>query len=309
MDFASKYCFLRAGTALTWILPIIKVTWLTQIGWITANAHQHIPKDLQREPYPISYYSNTANAPASLFYEVIFNVNDFKDKWYGENDTQPFVLSNGDPTGYGLHGDFVNGWDVNVLQAAITQCKDGGGSIEKCPVFQFFDDETRRGCQVPVKVDEQVQGQLDKLPGCNSIQRGPSNAQSESGCGATTEISQPQWGYKDVTSTLNYKYLGCARDPSGQGRTLPSAKTSGDSMTVDTCIKHCDGKGFAYAGLEYAKECWCGNSVADDRKPKKGLWGGCNMPCSGSQSEMCGGWAALSLYQKCNGTCQNAELI
>ncbi|KZL83024.1 wsc domain-containing protein [Colletotrichum incanum] len=246
---------------------------------------------------------------ATLFYEVIFNVNDFKDKWYGENDTQPFVLSNGDPTGYGLHGDFVNGWDVNVLQAAITQCKDGGGSIEKCPVFQFFDDETRRGCQVPVKVDEQVQGQLDKLPGCNSIQRGPGNAQSESGCGATTEISQPQWGYKDVTSTLNYKYLGCARDPSGQGRTLPSAKTSGDSMTVDTCIKHCDGKGFAYAGLEYARECWCGNSVADDRKPKKGLWGGCNMPCSGSQSEMCGGWAALSLYQKCNGTCQNAELI
>jgi len=245
----------------------------------------------------------------TLFYEVIFNVNEFKDMWYGESSTQPFVLSNGDPTGYGLHGDFVNGWDVNVLQAALTQCKDGGGSIEKCTVFQFFDDETRRNCQVPVKVDERVQGQLDKLPGCNSIQRGPGNSQPESGCGATTQISQPQWGYKDVTSTLNYKYLGCARDPSGQGRTLPSAKTSSDSMTVETCIKHCDGKGFAYAGPSYAKECWCGNSVADDRMPKKGLWGGCNMPCSGSSNETCGGWAALSLYQKCNGTCQNAELM
>ncbi|KAK1654806.1 WSC domain-containing protein [Colletotrichum phormii] len=243
----------------------------------------------------------------TLFYEVTFSVNDFKDKWYG--DKQPFVLSNGDPTGYGLHGDFINGWDVNVLQAAITQCTDNGGSIEKCPVFQFFDDETRRNCQVPVKVDEQVQGQFDKLPGCNSVQRGPGNAVAESGCGAATQISAPKYGYKDVTSTLKYKYLGCGRDPAGQTRTLQGAKTSSDSMMADTCIKYCDGKGFQYAGLEYAKECWCGNSVADDRKPKKGLWGACDMPCGGSKTEMCGGWAAMSLYQKCNGTCTNAELM
>lgn len=228
-----------------------------------------------------------------------------------------FIISRGasilklssDPTGYGLHGDFINGWDVNVLQAALIQCTDGSGSIEKCGVFQFFDDETRKGCRVPVKVDEPTQGQLNALPGCNSVQRGPANAQAESGCGATTQISQPQWGYKDVTGTLNFKYLGCARDPSGQGRTLPSAKFSSDSMTVEACIQHCDGKGFLYAGMEYAKECWCGNSVADDRLPKKGLLGACESPCTGNKADMCGGYGALSLYQKCNGTCQNAELM
>lgn len=42
----------------------------------------------------------------SIFYEVIWNTGTFADQWYG--DSQPFVLSNGDPTGYGFHGDFVS---------------------------------------------------------------------------------------------------------------------------------------------------------------------------------------------------------
>ncbi|KAL0942125.1 wsc domain-containing protein [Colletotrichum truncatum] len=257
---------------------------------------------------------STGKCPAShpkrfvtLFYEVIFQVNDFKDRWYG--DSQPFVLSNGDPTGYGLHGDFLNGWDIDVLQTAIKQCTDNSGALEKCTVFQFFDDETRKGCRVPVKVNEPVFGELDALPGCNPVQPGPQNAQPQANCGAATQISQPQWGFTDVTSTQNFKYLGCARDPSGQGRTLPSPRKSGDFMTVDFCIKHCSDQGYQYAGLEYAKECWCGNTVAEDRMPKKGVLGSCEMPCAGNSTQICGGYALLSLYQKCDGACENAALM
>ncbi|WYZ41941.1 hypothetical protein EsH8_V_000836 [Colletotrichum jinshuiense] len=269
-DFSMTYEQARAATCST-----CRVTADLSNYWIPNLYYQGQDGKFTSVTQPggmLAYYLFRQDAKdPDLFYEVTFTVNDFKDSWYG--DSQPFVLSNGDPTGYGLHGDFINGWDVNVLQAALIQCTDGSGSIEKCGVFQFFDDETRKGCRVPVKVDEPTQGQLNALPGCNSVQRGPANAQAESGCGATTQISQPQWGYKDVTGTLNFKYLGCARDPSGQGRTLPSAKFSSDSMTVEACIQHCDGKGFLYAGMEYAKECWCGNSVADDRLPKKGLLG------------------------------------
>lgn len=35
----------------------------------------------------------------SLFYEVMFSVNDFRDMWY--DNKQPFLLANGDPTGFG----------------------------------------------------------------------------------------------------------------------------------------------------------------------------------------------------------------
>lgn len=48
---------------------------------------------------------NSGKCPAShpvhfisIFYEVIFDVNKWKDQWY--DNRQPFVLSNGDPTGF-----------------------------------------------------------------------------------------------------------------------------------------------------------------------------------------------------------------
>jgi Domain of unknown function (DUF1996) len=42
----------------------------------------------------------------SLFYEVTYRTDAFANMWYG--DAQPFVFANGDPTGYGFHGDFVS---------------------------------------------------------------------------------------------------------------------------------------------------------------------------------------------------------
>jgi hypothetical protein len=39
-----------------------------------------------------------------VFFEAIYAVSQFP---HGQG-TQPFVLSNGDPTGYGFHGDFVS---------------------------------------------------------------------------------------------------------------------------------------------------------------------------------------------------------
>jgi hypothetical protein len=36
--------------------------------------------------------------------------------------------SNGDSTGYGIHGDFVNGWDTNILEKALNASSCGVGS-------------------------------------------------------------------------------------------------------------------------------------------------------------------------------------
>jgi hypothetical protein len=61
--------------------------------------------------YPIEAY-NSGTCPdshpvkiVSIFIEVIWHTEFFADMWYG--DSHPFVFSNGDPTGYGFHGDFV----------------------------------------------------------------------------------------------------------------------------------------------------------------------------------------------------------
>nr|AEM76788.1 putative WSC domain protein [Armillaria mellea] len=46
-----------------------------------------------------------------LFYEITWNIHDFAGRW-SPSDGWPFVYAHGDPTGYGWHGDFQNGWDV-----------------------------------------------------------------------------------------------------------------------------------------------------------------------------------------------------
>jgi hypothetical protein len=43
-----------------------------------------------------------------IFYEVYWNTPLFMNRWTQGQSKQPFILSNGDNTGYSLHGDFVS---------------------------------------------------------------------------------------------------------------------------------------------------------------------------------------------------------
>ncbi|RAL64043.1 hypothetical protein DID88_003231 [Monilinia fructigena] len=220
----------------------------------------------------------------SIFYEILWNTPDFADMWYG--NSQPFVWAMGDPTGYGFHGDFVNGWDVPTLQKAVDTCNDPNGVIENCPVFTLETDDF-----------------ANALPGCNPVQSGPANAVQQTGCGATTTIGTPMWPYTDVTKTKGYAYIGCGFDTAGAARTLQGASlTNNTGMTIESCIDFCKSKGFSIAGLEYSTQCFCDNSILTGRAPVPGLVGNCAMTCSGNSAEICGGPALLSLYQKCSST-------
>lgn len=249
----------------------------------------------------------------SIFYEVIWNTNAFKDMWYGSE--QPFVFSSGDPTGYGYHGDFVNGWNVATLQDAVHNCRDGNtgvggfGDINKCPpLLPLRSEADAKGCRIPPSMNEEVHGVLPALPGCNPITAGPGRATPQTGCGAPTTIGQPESFFTDVTKTKNFEYVGCGTDVAFQARTLSGPNTANDQMTVEKCIDSCSGQGFTYAGLEFGRECYCGNDVPADRAPQPGQPGNCVMKCAGDNGEYCGGYGTISLYKKCQGTCQNAQV-
>ncbi len=115
----------------------------------------------------------------SIFYEVWFSVKPFN----ALNDGGRFVLSNGDPTGYGLHGDFMNGWDHDVLSRAVATCTAMSGVIEDCPVFQnegrFYTDDQLNACSAPNPLPaEHVDpgNLLPNLPGCIAVTEGPAPA-------------------------------------------------------------------------------------------------------------------------------------
>jgi hypothetical protein len=250
--------------------------------------------------YPIENY-NGGNCPSthpvhliSIFYEIIWNTPDFADKWYGSE--QPFVYSNGDPTGYSFHGDFLNGWETDLLQAAINDCTAESGKVEDCKHFNLRPDKQAEGCTKPSVVNEVVSGTLDKLPGCNPVTKGPGPAPKPgTDCGATTELSNstaPTGPQID-----GWTYLGCGTDDYFN-RALTKANTASDDMTNEKCAAFCSSKGHSVFGTEYSKECYCDDVVKDAAAPVPGVPGTCKMACAGDKTQMCGGSGVISLFQK-----------
>jgi hypothetical protein len=96
-----------------------------------------------------------------------------------------------------------------------------------------------------------------------------------------------------AAATANY--IGCFHDQCCDagtvGRDISGLKVSDRNMTSARCIAICRGQGFAYAAVQYATECFCGNSYGHN-----GMADNCNMPCGGNPSEMCGGLLANSVY-------------
>ncbi|KAJ3281810.1 hypothetical protein HK104_011265 [Borealophlyctis nickersoniae] len=99
-----------------------------------------------------------------LFYEVVFDTNAYKDE-YVNGATPDFRWSMNDPTGYGLHGDFLNGWHRPTLQKAIDTCTADSGVIEECKAFQLFTGDQMRTCKLerPLGLNEVVTGTIPKL--------------------------------------------------------------------------------------------------------------------------------------------------
>ena len=94
-------------------------------------------------------------------------------------------------------------------------------------------------------------------------------------------------------------YLGCFADnPDAQtnglrGRVLGGAMIPNDgAMTNEKCTRFCGERGFAYAGTQYARWCFCGDSHAD-----RGVSDNCTMSCTGNPGETCGGGWANSVYR------------
>lgn len=82
------------------------------------------------------------------------------------------MFAQGDRTGYGFHGDYVNAWDVNVLQKALETCVDA-----RCDnTFSRFTDAEMKSCETSASVNDAIDGSLKALPGCNPITSGPAPA-------------------------------------------------------------------------------------------------------------------------------------
>lgn len=106
-----------------------------------------------------------------IFIEHYWATGDFTDDaGKAKNPTQPFVFSNGDPTGYGYHADFINGWEPDTLQKVVDECNcNPYGDPTCCADAGIFTLQDKTDCKITRTWDETVTGTLEKLPGNNPV--------------------------------------------------------------------------------------------------------------------------------------------
>ncbi|KAF2462896.1 uncharacterized protein BDR25DRAFT_169878, partial [Lindgomyces ingoldianus] len=76
----------------------------------------------------------------SLYYETIWNTSAFRLL------DGSFLLSNGDRTGFSYYSDFLNRWNIEVLQQAITSCTNLSGRLEDCSIFNIQLEQSTGQC-------------------------------------------------------------------------------------------------------------------------------------------------------------------
>lgn len=262
-----------------------------------------------------------------IFFEVYFDTQPYKGRWTENQGTQPFVLSNGDVTGYGAHADFMAGWDEDLLQHIIDTCDAGDSGMDQCP--GLFYGLNSGDCTIAPLVNEQVTGTLTKLPGNNplsgfsygaapampaggsapaSSSKAAAPASSSKAAAASSKpasspsitagtpaaTSVPSKGNSAAATVGGYTYAGCYQDNIGRvltGDILPNL----GPMTNDKCVANCVSKGFSIAATEYGGQCYCGNDLVGSAKLAEDQ---CTIACEGNSKEVCGGSWAISVYSK-----------
>jgi len=115
-------------------------------------------------------------------------------------------------------------------------------------------------------------------------------------CGGSRRLSlyqNPDFVAPGQPATVgSYSFYGCVVDAVSD-RTLKGADTGSASMTLEACATFC--AGYTYFGTEYARECFCGNTLPADLV--QAASSDCSMTCTGNSLQFCGNGDRLSLYQ------------
>ncbi|KAL9093648.1 MAG: hypothetical protein Q9159_000177 [Coniocarpon cinnabarinum] len=146
------------------------------------HSHMAYPSLVNGGDCPQGYPKRTA----SLFFETIWNTAPFKGV------EGQFVLSQGDLTGYGYHGDFMMGWQKGHLQNAIETCTNPSGEVSDCPLFTLNSEDDMNQCKfetLPQAAEPGCTGPMQGLPGGNQLSNGPEPVIPMKGAAGSSSVS------------------------------------------------------------------------------------------------------------------------
>lgn len=138
--------------------------WNGEDAKVNDNSHMAYPEgDPQGGPCPSTHPIRLPH----IFMENFFDL----AKVHDQIKPNTFVLSQGDPTGYGWHADFFNGWDEGAIPALIASCPNpfyGNEDVGTCPSFKGFSTKST-DCKLTTTYKENNDSPGQYLPGCNPI--------------------------------------------------------------------------------------------------------------------------------------------
>ncbi|MCJ1310740.1 hypothetical protein MMC25_004406 [Agyrium rufum] len=177
-----------------------------------------------------------------IFFETIVNTAAFAGQ------AGQFVLSDGDPTGYGFHGDLIIAWEDNFLEEATKTCgpdltpSDPGfsGQVTDCPVFQpvLNDQAEMQSCKLsmpPSLMQDSIKGPLAQLPGNVPIIAGPEYAKPN-GPKPTAAPAAPASVSLASTPTLSYTAGSTGSNPEVGNIFLQSSTSAPASSSTTLAV-------------------------------------------------------------------------
>lgn len=195
-------------------------------GGLTHNSHVRFPDGVSVGNCPKGYDRRLM----TLMFETIVATDKFKGK------AGQFVLANGDPTGYGYHGDFIAAWKDNTLEKALRSCDEQvpSGNMKDCAVFDLTQDsdQCKFDNQVPdIIAKEDVKGPMKGLVNGLQIAYGPGPApkpQKSNRPKGKDSASAPSKAPKTPKVAQKKKEVVQYQEP------LPSSSTFRTSRTTST---------------------------------------------------------------------------
>lgn len=112
-----------------------------------------------------------------ILLETVWDTKQFNNKadWPADG-SQPFAWSSGDNSGYGTHADYVFGWKDDSLQRILDAPCWFNTNCHKESKAKIQSIEDMNKCATKKRVEEDIDGWLDELPGGWHADHGPSHA-------------------------------------------------------------------------------------------------------------------------------------
>ncbi|KAK2773429.1 copper radical oxidase [Colletotrichum kahawae] len=213
---------------------------------------------------------------------------------FSNGGTSPVV--NSGPPGWTSLGCYTDSGTRTLSYRAGVSGGDSSMSVLQCTTACTIAGFVYAGVEYGTECwcDNAIRGGASSAPedDCNML-CGGNNSEL---CGGPNRINLYKGAVAPKTPSVlptGWKSQGCLKDNTG-GRSLGVyVSVDGGSTNVANYIAACAAAGYALAGVEYAQECWCDNSI---RFSGVSTTDGCNMPCKGNTAEMCGGPDRLNLY-------------